>query len=63
MSEDRILFYVESNYGRLVQIMVRDRRAVVRDTMMYGEYVTFSNIHDQFIVEIKARVNDRQKKT
>ena len=61
VSDDRILFYVESSFWRLVQVMVRNRKAFVRDTMLPGEHVVFSKIHDGFVVEVRARADDQKK--
>lgn len=56
---DKIEFYVESNLGRLVRIVVIDRKAKVSDVLLYGERVAFGSIHDAFAEKVKGR--DKKK--
>lgn len=58
--KDRLDFYVQTNLGRLVQIVVIDKSARVKDVLLPGERVGFGVLHDAYIHKVKAR---DQKKT
>lgn len=59
-NKDRLDFYVQTNLGRLVQIVVIDKSARVKDVLMPGERVGFGVLHDAYIHKVKTR---DQKKT
>lgn len=62
MSDDnRIDFYVQTNLGRLIQIAVRNRKAIIKDVLLPGERVNFGAIHDGFIAKRKERADDKKK--
>jgi len=54
-NKDRMSFYVETNFARLVQIVVVARQASIKDVMLPGERVDFGTVHDEFIVRQKAQ--------
>jgi hypothetical protein len=58
--KDRLDFYVQTNLGRLVQVVVIDKSARVKDVLLPGERVGFGALHDEYIHRVKAR---DQKKT
>jgi len=41
--------------GRLVQIVVIDSKARIKDIMLPGERVNFGDVHDEYIHKVKDR--------
>ena len=57
----QIDFYVQTNLGRLIQIAVRNRKAIIKDVLLPGERVNFGDIHDGFIAKRKEQARDKKK--
>ncbi len=58
---DRIEFYIETNLGRLIRVVVIKRTIYTKDILLPGERIDVGMVQDVFKAEIWRRANDKKK--